>query len=323
MKISVIVPVYNTKKYLKKCLESLVNQTLENIEIILVNDGSTDNSKEILGKYESKYPKKIKVFNKENGGQATARNFGIEKAKGEYIVFVDSDDYIEIDALEKLYNTAKEDKADIVLFDYYEGNEKTGYKIVNVSKWEEKNEVKNYLLSNLGPCNKLIKREILIENNIRFLEGYIYEDLATVPIFGVYANKISYLQKPLYYYEIRSGSTMRQMVYNKKLESIFVALEHLEKEFKERQVYKKYEKELEYIYIDNLLFAGFGRFLKYKEGKTSLNKIIKIINDKFPKWKQNKYYLEKTLRYRLTCKIFMSKSRILIGMYSMARKVIK
>ena len=101
-KISVIVPVYNTEKYIKKCLDSLVNQTMKNIEIIVVNDGSNDHSEEIIKDYENKYPEMVKYYKKENGGLPSARNYGLEKAKGEYIAFVDSDDYIDKELFSKL-----------------------------------------------------------------------------------------------------------------------------------------------------------------------------------------------------------------------------
>ena len=101
-KISVIVPVYNTEKYIKKCLDSLINQTMKNIEIIVVNDGSNDHSEEIIKDYENKYPEMVKYYKKENGGLSSARNYGLEKAKGEYIAFVDSDDYIDKELFSKL-----------------------------------------------------------------------------------------------------------------------------------------------------------------------------------------------------------------------------
>ena len=116
------------------------------------------------------------------------------------------------------------------------------------------------MLSNASPWNKLIKTTIFKENNIKFLENYIYEDLATMPILAEYANNIIYVEEPLYNYIIRAGSTMRQKSYNKKLESIFVALEHLENEFKKRNLYLKYKDELEYIYIEHLLYAASRTF---------------------------------------------------------------
>ena len=124
-KVSVIVPVYNVEDYIEECLESLVNQTLEDIEIIVVNDGSPDNSQKIIDKYVEKYPNKIKSFIKENGGQGSARNLGIENSNGEYLSFVDSDDWLDKCALEKMYYIAKNNDSDIVIcdmIDHYEDN---------------------------------------------------------------------------------------------------------------------------------------------------------------------------------------------------------
>ena len=113
-KVSVIVPFYNVEGYIEKCLETLVNQTLKEIEIILVNDGSTDRSIEIVKKFIKEYPEKIVYLEKENGGLSDARNFGLKHAKGEYIAFVDSDDYIEIDMYENMYNLAEKENSDMV-----------------------------------------------------------------------------------------------------------------------------------------------------------------------------------------------------------------
>ena len=118
MKVSVIVPIYNVRKYIEKCLDSLVNQTLDDVEIILVNDGSLENEEELIKPYLEKY-KNIKYFKKENGGQASARNFGLKRASGEYILFVDSDDYIETTMASKLYKVATEKDLDILICNYY------------------------------------------------------------------------------------------------------------------------------------------------------------------------------------------------------------
>ncbi len=117
MKVSVIVPIYNVEKYLRKSLDSLANQTINDYEVILVNDGSTDNSQSIIDEYVEKYSV-FKGFKKENGGMSSARNFGLKYAKGEYIAFVDSDDFVELNFLEKLYDKAKKDKSDVVICDY-------------------------------------------------------------------------------------------------------------------------------------------------------------------------------------------------------------
>ena len=113
VKVSIIVPVYNVENYIERCLKSLVNQTLKDIEILIINDGTPDNSIEICEKY-AKNDNRIKIFNKENEGLGLTRNYGIERATGEYIAFVDSDDYVTLDMCENLYNAAIENNADIV-----------------------------------------------------------------------------------------------------------------------------------------------------------------------------------------------------------------
>ena len=113
IKLSIVVAVYNLEKYLPRCLDALVNQTLKDIEILCVDDGSTDSAPQIIEDYKKRYPDKIKTFHKENGGEFTTRNYGLERAIGEYVTFVDSDDYVETTWAEKLYKTAKENNADL------------------------------------------------------------------------------------------------------------------------------------------------------------------------------------------------------------------
>ena len=118
-KVSIIVPIYNVEGYIEKCLETLVNQTLEDIEIILVNDGSTDNSELIAKRFFEKYPEKIVYLEKENGGLSDARNYGIPYSKGEYIAFLDSDDYVEKNMYEEMYELAKRENSDMVQCNFY------------------------------------------------------------------------------------------------------------------------------------------------------------------------------------------------------------
>ena len=154
MKVSVIVPVYNVEEYLAPCLDSLVKQTLQDIEIIVVNDGSPDNSQEIIDRYVKKYPNLVKAMIKENGGQASARNMALEIAKGEYVNFVDSDDWVKIDMYENMYKKAKEEDADIVVCnttDYYK----------DYAVYHKPAEFTNKLKQTPSPCNKLFKRSFI------------------------------------------------------------------------------------------------------------------------------------------------------------------
>ena len=202
--ISIIVPIYNAEKYLNKCIDSLVNQTKKELEFILVNDGSTDSSEDIIKSYKDK---RIKYFKNKNQGIGKTRNFGIDKATGKYLMFLDSDDYLDINACEKLYNKAIKEKSDLVVFDFYRVEETLKEVTINNFKSSALKENPNLLLDiNLGPCNKLIKRELIDKNNTRFNEKLKYEDTPFVAEIIKNANKISKLNEYLHYYVIHSNS---------------------------------------------------------------------------------------------------------------------
>lgn len=155
IKVSIIVPVYNVEKYLPKCLDSLVNQTLKEIEIIVVNDGSPDNSQKVIDKYAKKYPKLIKSFYKENNGQASARNVGLEYANGKYISFVDSDDWLDLNALELMYNKLESNHAEIAIcdmVDHFSNGKELYHDCTNYSFKYQKSG---------SSCNKIFKRELI------------------------------------------------------------------------------------------------------------------------------------------------------------------
>lgn len=298
-KISIVVPVYNSEKCLNKCLESLVNQTIKDIEIIIVNDGSTDNSQKIIDEYIEKYPDKIKKLYKQNGGQASARNLGIKNATGEFIAFVDSDDYVELDAYEFVVKEMENKNLDIICFDFYEIIDGEKKKFNHYFIDNEVTPDKKYIVSEAGPCNKVIRTKILIDNKLEFLENRIYEDLAMIPVIGKYTSKIEFLNKRMYYYVIHSNSTMRQVSYNKKIEDIFFVVDKLYNDF----IKTDYQEELEYIYIEHLLHAASLRFLKFIEGEKNIYKISEIMKEKFPKWRKNKYYRVQSWKYKIICNL--------------------
>lgn len=246
----------------------------------------------------------------------------MKKLLGEYIIFIDSDDYIEPNMLDKLYTSAKRNNSDLVICDYYEIYNSKKLFTKAMTKYSD-NMINNYILANASPWNKLIKTSILKENNIKFLEKHIYEDLATMPILAGYIKTITYVEEPLYDYIIHPGSSMRQSTYNKKLDSIFVAINHLENEFKNRNLIEKYQEEIEFLNIYHLLYAASGRFLEYPEGKEKLKNITKILKNNYPNWEKNKYYKKQNLQIKLTCKIFFSNNFTLINSYNITRKVFK
>lgn len=218
VKVSVIVPIYNVEKYLKKCLDSIINQTLKEIEIILVNDGSTDGSSLILEEYKRK-DNRIILINKINGGQGSARNEGIKIAKGEYIGFVDSDDWISLDMYEKLYEEAEEN-IDLVVC----GRElfNSEYKKIGEIKIENRiisiEDIEEYIIDNLlyvqtvVCCNKLYKKRILKENNILFedVERVGSEDALFNYCYILNSKKVKTIDRGIYKAYERAKSTTRE-----------------------------------------------------------------------------------------------------------------
>ena len=287
MKVSVIVPVYNTEKYLEKCLESIVNQTYKDIEIIIINDGSTDNSSKIINKYVDKYSN---IVYKEitNHGQGYARNLGIKLSSGDYIMFLDSDDYVDVDIISKMIN--KIGTCDVVVCDIYKviGNELVNFK--NYYNFFKDNI--NLMLSHPGPVAKLYKKEVI--KNVSFLENVYYEDLSFTPVISLNVNKVCYINEYLYYYVIHANSTMLKKEFNEKINSIFKVMDYLKDKL------KSYPEELEYLYIEHLLYSATLRYLDYDNTQKYLKKINDIMIN-YPNWRKNKYYKMKSYKFKLVC----------------------
>lgn len=293
-KVSVIVPIYNVEKYIEKCLESLVNQTLKEIQIILVNDGSKDKSGEIAKKYAQKYKDKIIYLEKENGGLSDARNYGIPYAEGEYIAFIDSDDYIEKNAYEEMYHKAIEEQSDYVECDFI-------WEYPNKMKIDRYTEYKNSkeMLKNVRVIawNKLIKRSIIVENNILFPKGLRYEDVEFTYKLIPHLNKCSHVDKPFIHYIQRENSIINNQ--NERNADIFTVLDNVIKYYKDNNLYEEYREEMEYTYARYLLCRSFTRICKIKD-KDTRKKLVKEgwenLNTKFPDWKKNKFLKTKSIK---------------------------
>lgn len=223
--ISIIVPNYNTEKYLPRCLESLIHQTFKDIEIILIDDGSKDKSVDIIKKYAEK-DSRIRLIKQQNAGPAKARNQGLECAAGKYLMFCDSDDWYETNMCQIMYDTIQKQKVDVVcchnFFDWEEnlsGNEKEKRlikKYYNLNRYGKYplNE-KNILSTNVVLWNKIWRRDLIEQYCIRFPEGHEHDDDAFWYMYAFVANSIFYLKKTLYHYFLRAGSIMSTQV-NKK-----------------------------------------------------------------------------------------------------------
>lgn len=227
MKVSIIVPIYNVEQYLAKCIESLIQQTYENIEILLVNDGSKDNSVKIMQEYAAK-DDRIVCLNKVNGGLSDARNYGLKYASGEYCLFIDSDDWLAVHAVELCVNKVYQTGAEVVVFDMiyvYPDCEvfATGGDF-DVLSYKENPEV---VLINNSACNKMFKTALF--ENIEFPKGLWYEDLATIPIVLSKASSVAKVNNGLYYYLQRESSIAHTI--NPKVFDIYKAIHMVENVF--------------------------------------------------------------------------------------------
>ena len=284
-KLSVIVPVFNTEKYLEKCLLSLVEQTLDDIEVIVVNDGSTDNSDKIIQAFYMKYPTKIIPLSKPNGGLSDARNFGIQRANGDYIGFVDSDDYIDKSMYEEMYKLAVQDDADFVECDF-------SWDFTNSLKKDIGTKYKTiqdyFTHGRVMACNKIYKTSLIKTQNIFFPKGLLYEDIEFFYKLVPHIKNSSYINQSFYHYVQRDNSIINSN--GEKTNDIFIILANIVDYYKKQSFYTNYEKYLEYLYIRLLLGSSFLRIIKIKNKKIRkclLAKTYSELYNKFPNWKHN------------------------------------
>ncbi|MBP3831623.1 MAG: glycosyltransferase [Clostridia bacterium] len=272
-KISIIVPVYNVEKYIDKCLKSLVNQTLQDIEIIIVNDGSLDKSVEIIKKYVKENPTKINYYEKENGGLSSARNYGLEYATGEYIAFLDSDDYVDCNMYEEMYSLAKKENADMLECDFIWEWE-YGKKIFDKRR-EYKTKEEMMKKPRVVAWNKIYKREIINKYKIRFPEGLIYEDMEFFYKLLPHLNKVSYINKYFVHYIQREDSITNKQT--QKVEDIFKILDNIFDYYIDQKLYNKYEKELKYMSRRILLGSSLKRIFRIKDSHLRRKMFLKTI----------------------------------------------
>lgn len=308
--VSVVMPVYNTEKYLKRCLDALVNQTIPHseLEIIAVNDGSTDNSPAILSEYAGKYPELIKVYNKTNGGQATARNLGIRMAKGDYIGFADSDDYVDVTMFDKLYKLALSENADLVECHYHsmlelptKEGEQLQYKEIGtrgtITSHEDVREL--FLNPQVSPWNKLYRKSILVDNDVFFPEGMIYEDTAFYIKSLPFIKKHAYLDEALVYYSVRPSSTMTKNL-GKKVGDIFNVLDDIKEFYRRRNLLGDYKDELEYFCVKIAFCSNLSRIGRVKNGylrRELLDKTFAYVRKNYPDYRKNRFFVGKIGMY--------------------------
>lgn len=304
MKISIIIPVYNAEKYLKRCLNSVI-ESLNKIEgeILIIDNKSTDNSLALMKEYFKKYPGLIKLFDCATPGAAAVRNFGAEKARGDYIWFVDADDEIAKDSIEKLVNCADETKADLVMFGmerrYPDG--KKNY--LSAVKPTEKDFKSRFVRYGLGPVQVLIKRNWWVKNDFRFREGIIHEDMELMSSLILFTDKYAAIDEPLYFYYQNSDSVLHKTTFDAHIFDIFPALAGLYERFLNAGATKTFHDELEWFFIWNLLLDSAKDFAAFPEGKSGFLRSREMLKKYFPKWRKNRFLKQKPLKLQLKVRL--------------------
>ncbi|MGL5902330.1 MAG: glycosyltransferase family 2 protein [Cetobacterium sp.] len=277
-KVSVIIPVYNVQDYIERCLDSVLHQTYSNLEIIIVNDGATDNSEEKIYPYLKKNSN-IKYFKKKNGGLSSARNFGIYKSTGDYLMFLDSDDWIDKEMVEEMINKALTEKSDFVVCGvrniFSNGKIKKNYT-------PDKIKFKDILYKSYA-CNKLIKKKIFIDNKILYPENEWFEDVGTTPYIYLKSKNPTFIEKDFYNYFQREGSITKQKSNIKSLDLLRQYVK-IKKYLIEENLMSKYSEDFKWAsnYVKNLylksLAASEERFIlgSYKQTIDLLNEFTNV-----------------------------------------------
>lgn len=320
IKVSVIVPVYNVEQFLPKCLDSLVNQTLEEIEILVVNDGSPDNSQAIIDDYARRYPDKIRPFVKENGGLSDARNYGIARATGEYIGFVDSDDYVDLDMFEQMYQKAVTTGAQVVccpLTNEYENKtQKTFYNEIFFGK-NVRQSPKILTYANSVAPNKIYNRAFWQENAFQFPLRQWFEDSYLIYNVMLAANKVEVVNIPfMHYVRYREDSITNK--FDMRVFDIFKSAESIVTYYKEHDAFDDIADELEYICLRHVT-ARVKSLRKAPDRETGLRfvtEMIALLDQHFPNWRKNRY-VKASKKASLHAKLskLMLRSELLLKVY--------
>ena len=298
--LSVIVPCYNGEKFIGRCLESLVNQTLKDMEIIVINDGSTDNSQDIIDSYANKYHN-IKAYKIPNSGIADARNFGVSKVETPYFGFLDCDDYTDVTMFEKMYNKAIETNAQVVVSNFYwvKGKKK---KLEKEGPYNTGKDMLIHLFAVLW--NKIYDTEFVRSTNIRFPSGNRYEDAYFLYCLAPNIERLAFIDEAFVHYVQHENSITHNN--NEEVKNMITIFDNILNYYAHTNRYDEYHDELEYLHIKFFLGNSFLRSARIDD-KQDRDYTIQLgwnmLNDEFPDWHHNHYLKElpglKNLYFRM------------------------
>lgn len=296
-RVSVVVPVYNSQSYLERCLDTLVNQTMQDIEILVVNDGSPDDSQAIIDRYAERYPDKIVPLVKDNGGLSDARNFGIARATGEYLGFVDSDDWVDLDMYERLYDRAALTDADVVFHPItYAFSEKYVRRYFTSALGLFGKSVAQsprlLIYANSFAVNKIYRRDFWLRGGFEFPVGQAFEDSAVVYNILYAANKVEFVNIPFYFYERGRDESITNSS-DQRVHDIFKSCASVLTFYRQQAEYNESMKDsVEYVCIKhillriNLLAASNDRALV----RRFLKAAFEFLDENIPDWRANTYF---------------------------------
>lgn len=302
--LSIIIPVLNAKKYLEQCIDSVL-AALDGLEgeILLIDNNSTDGSVDIMQEYCKNHRKIIKTLHCDVAGAAAARNFGAREARGDYIWFIDADDYISKDSIMKLTRQAKDKNADLVMMGaerVYQDGHRDYLSAVDAY---DKNYKSRFVRYGMGPWQVIVRRKWWLKNGFQFHEGIIHEDMELMPALILYTDKFASVDEPLYFYRQTQNSVLHRRSWSDHAYDIFPALEGLYSRFKVAKVAKKYHDELEWFFIWNLLIDSARDFAQFPEGKPGFKRTRQMLKKYFPRWRKNRFLRAKPLRLRIRVRL--------------------
>ena len=302
IKLSIVIPVYNVEKYLRECLDSAIVPGIEGYEIVCVNDGSTDSSPEILEEYRKQYPELMQIVHTENQGLGAASNNGVAAAKGEYIAFLDSDDYLSAYAVKEMMEACSSGD-DICIFDLAEVNHQG--QTIGILKGCKRDEgvftLDRYpmlLFEYPSRANKIFRRSLFTEHEIRYPIRVWFEDYRTNPKLYPFCRSIRYTGKTWYNYRQQPESITHGKNTERNLE-IIDAAEDLLGFYEKEGLFEKYKEELEYSVFYNVLLTSSDRVNLIDPQSKVQEKLLDYMLKRFPDYEKNKYFKEMSKKYKL------------------------
>lgn len=307
MDISIIIPVYNAEKYLKRCVESVINsfETSPNIkgEILLIDNNSTDKSPAIMKSLKQKNDRLINILKITKPGASAVRNYGMKKARGEYVWFVDADDAISKNAINKLLCQANQKKADLVMLRaerIYPDGQRNYLPAIDPNSVSYKSRFVRY---GIPPWQVIFRRKWWLDNGFSFKEGVIHEDMELMSALILATDSFTSVDETLYFYYQNPGSVLHKNTFDAHIFDIHPNLESLYQRFVDKGAEKDYHDELEYFFIWNLLIDSAKDFAKFPEGKSGFGRSRKLLKKYFPRWRRNKFLAQKSLKVQILVRL--------------------